>query len=1067
MFTRHARITAGWELSTPFVLPAALVVARSSGRWGSLVTWRLMSPSSQSPTRQFVGRGAQLAVVAAHVADLDRSRGGLVMLTGEPGIGKTRLAEEIVWLGRERGVRPAWATAWQGDGAPPLWPWVQVLRQLAGSAESLAQFMVESPGASPAARFAQSESVANVIRAETASGSIMVVIDDLQWADSATIRVLTAVVAQLRDVGCLFVGTYRSAEMAGEHVAELARAGITLAVPSLSGGEAAELLNIAVGSTVSSVARDSIIERSGGNPLFVWEFGQLLAQSGRFDVAPAAVPVAVAAVIGRRLARLPEDAVVLLRAGAVAGNPFTADVVAGITHVASSEAIGGLAAAAAVGLISHADSPNGYRFGHDLIRDVVLDGIDPVRRAELHLGAASAFEERLMVDDSFHAVVADHLEQAGPIHAEAAGAQWELAARRAQRVLAFDEAAFCFARAARNSPPGSRRVALLLVEEGEALLLAGELEHARARFLASAKLARSVADHELLARSVLGMGAGAVAWEVPIASNEQAALVADALERLPDDAIALRSMLLARLSVAAATPETVSISRRRATEALELAQSAADPALIAHALAAMNDAYAGPAYTMTRRDNADTIVELAVVAGDRVLELLGYRYRIVADLEVGEVAAVDRNIAAFTRLAEQLRQPLVSWYVPLFRGMRALLGGDLDAADRWCGEVASAAEATESHNAAMMAVTLGMGIDAAQGRIRDPAALEGLFDVDPAEWASYAAGLAMVHWLAGDREQARYLLKLHADNGFSRLGEDGEQLTTLLLFGRIATGLDEATACLALYDLLLPHAGLWAVDGIAGCCWGPIELELGRLALAIGRQPDALDHLGRARVSAERAGAPLISAEAASLEQRCGRLDATGTVAENGIAEGNLFRREGQFWTLSYRGRTTRLKDAKGLQDLARLISTPGHEIHVLDLAGIRAEPLGHALSRAGDLGDMLDARARAEYRRRLAELDDDVADAEQFADLGRAERARVERDFIAAELAAALGLGGRPRRTGDPAERARKAVAGRIRLTIGRIDEEAPDLARHLANAVRTGTFCVYRPEVPIDWMM
>ena len=1024
-----------------------------------------MQPSSKNPTRQIVGRDAQLAVMAAHLADLDQSRGGLVLLTGEPGIGKTRLAEEFVRLGRERGASAAWATTWQGDGAPPLWPWVQVLRQLAGSEDTLAQFDAESPGASPAARFAQSEAVADVIKAATMTGPIVVVIDDLQWADSATLRILTTVAARLRDVGCLFVGTYRSEELSVEHAAELARVGVTLAVPPLSADAAAELLTIAVGSTVSELARGAIVERSAGNPLFVWEFGQLLAQSGRVDVAPAAVPLAVVAVIGRRLARLPEDAVALLRAGAVAGNPFTAEVVAGVADVALSEAITGLRTAASVGLISPDDATNGYRFSHDLVRDVVLDGVDPVRRTELHLRVASAFEERVTVDDSFHAVVADHLERAGPLHAEAAAAHWELAARRAQRVLAFDEAALCFRRAARNCAPDSRRVAVLLVDEGEALLLAGELEHARARFLAGARLARSVADPELLARAVLGMGAGPVAWEVPIASNEQASLVADALERLPDDATALRSMLLARLSVAAATPETVAIARHRANEALELAQSAGDPALIAQALAAVNDAYAGPAHTMTRRDNADTIVELAVTAGDRVLELLGYRYRIVADLEIGDIAAVDRNIAAFTRLAEQLRQPLVSWYVPLFRGMRALLGGDLDTADRRCSEVASAADATESHNAAMMAATLALGIDATRGRNPDPAALEGLFAVDPADWASYAAGLAMVNWLVGNCDRARHLLDLHADNGFARLGEDGEQLTTLLLFSRVATGLEAVAACAALYDLFLPHAGLWAVDGIAGCCWGPVELELGRLALTLDRRADALDHLGRARASAEQAGAPLISAEAAALEQQCGRLDMTETVAEVGAPDGDVFRREGQFWTLSYRGRTIRMKDAKGLNDLARLISVPGHEIHVLDLAGDRADPTRPVMGRTGHLGDVLDAQARAEYRRRLAELEGDLADAERCADLGRAERARAERDFIATELAAALGLSGRPRRTGDPAERARKAVTGRIRLTIGRIDQEAPELAGHLANSIRTGTFCVYRPESPVDW--
>lgn len=116
-------------------------------------------------------------------------------------------------------------------------------------------------------------------------------------------------------------------------------------------------------------------------------------------------------------------------------------------------------------------------------------------------------------------------------------------------------------------------------------------------------------------------------------------------------------------------------------------------------------------------------------------------------------------------------------------------------------------------------------------------------------------------------------------------------------------------------------------------------------------------------------------------------------------------------------------------------------------------------------MGELLDARARAEYRRRIVELEDDLADAEACADIARADRARAERDFIAAELRAALGLAGKPRKAGDPAERARKAVTGRIRLTIGRIGSDHPELARHLDNAVRTGTFCSYRPSEDILW--
>ena len=129
-----------------------------------LVTSVAVTDASLQRARPLLGRESQLAVATARLADLDASRGAMLLLTGEPGIGKTRLAEEVVALARERGYRSAWATAWQGEGAPPLWPWVQILRQLAGSEEMLSQFVAESPAASPAACFAQSEAISAVVR---------------------------------------------------------------------------------------------------------------------------------------------------------------------------------------------------------------------------------------------------------------------------------------------------------------------------------------------------------------------------------------------------------------------------------------------------------------------------------------------------------------------------------------------------------------------------------------------------------------------------------------------------------------------------------------------------------------------------------------------------------------------------------------------------------------------------------------------------------------------------------------------------------------------------------------
>ena len=208
-----------------------------------------------------------------------------------------------------------------------------------------------------------------------------------------------------------------------------------------------------------------------------------MAQSGRLDVAPAAVPDAVAAVIERRLARLPESTVVVLGVAAVAGTRFSVELLAQVGDIAVDAAAGELAAAA--GLVAGAAPATAdvrgasFGFSHDLIRDVV-DGVDPVRRIELHLRAAAVFAERVGDDPSLHAGVADHLDRAGPAHARAAAERWELAALQARRVLAYHEAARCFARGAHGWPDDLRRRAALLADAGDCLLLAGELDAARA-----------------------------------------------------------------------------------------------------------------------------------------------------------------------------------------------------------------------------------------------------------------------------------------------------------------------------------------------------------------------------------------------------------------------------------------------------------------------------------------------------------------------------------------------------------------------------------------------------------
>jgi hypothetical protein len=173
------------------------------------------------------------------------------------------------------------------------------------------------------------------------------------------------------------------------------------------------------------------------------------------------------------------------------------------------------------------------------------------------------------------------------------------------------------------------------------------------------------------------------------------------------------------------------------------------------------------------------------------------------------------------------------------------------------------------------------------------------------------------------------------------------------------------------------------------------------------------------------------------------------------------WRRTGAGWSVTYLARTADVPPVKGMADLARLLSRPGEEVHVLDLVG----PTAGAAPVQGDLGEVLDDRARAAYRQRLTDLDERIADAEADGDSDALARATEERDFLVAELTGAYGLGGRPRKAGDPAERARTTVTSRIRDAVSRVERVHPDLGRHLRASVRTGTFCSYSPERPQAW--
>ena len=194
------------------------------------------------------------------------------------------------------------------------------------------------------------------------------------------------------------------------------------------------------------------------------------------------------------------------------------------------------------------------------------------------------------------------------------------------------------------------------------------------------------------------------------------------------------------------------------------------------------------------------------------------------------------------------------------------------------------------------------------------------------------------------------------------------------------------------------------------------------------------------------------------------------------MASVNVFRREGDYWSVIFDGHTVRVRDLKGMRYLARLLADPGREYHVLDLVAAetgrgaqvdRSQAADLPRSALGDAGEILDARAKDAYRRRLAEIDDDIEQARATGDAERAAQADAERDFLVRELARAFGLGGRDRRAASASERARAGVTRAIRQAIARIGEHHPQLGEHLGRTIRTGTYCAYLPDprAPAGW--
>ncbi len=1111
----------------------------------------------------FVGRQRELAELRAGLEDAVGGRGRFFLVVGEAGIGKTRLAEELAREAAERGGVALWGRCWEGEGAPPYWPWVQVIRALLQGvpAEELrpavgagAPYLVplvpelgerfrDLPALSTSprsehARFYLFDAVATLLRSAAQRTPLVLVLDDLQWADAPSLLLLQFLAHELRDVRILLLGTYREVEVrqapaVAEILGALGRDGHHVPLRGLGEEEVRRFLEETIGRSPAPVLVRAVHRETEGNPFFVDEIVRLLvaerALERHEDPSPGRFPVpqGVREAIRCRLAPLPPPAREALALASVVGREFDLAILhraCGLDPEALLETLGPALAREIV--VREPGGVGRYRFAHALIRETLYEELGPAERIRLHGQIGEVLEEVHRTDPTPHlTALAHHFLEAAPARgADKALVYSTRAGRHAAASLAYEAAAAHFQSALEvlglARPGDERERCELLLARGDVQWKSGDGRGARETFQQAAEIARRIGDAPLLARSALGFaGEGSrLLWvRSEVVDQPRIELLEEALHRLGDGDPGLRAQLLARLAINlywAPEPErVVALSE----EAVRLARQLGDPRLLAAVLRARWIALWRPEGAAERLAIADEILHLGERTGDRELALLGHRFRIVGFLEHGDVVATDREIEAWAQIAGELRQPLYLTDLAMWRATRAIMDGRFADGEEQAqravelGQREPDVQPILRHEIQTFLLHFHKGcLDQLVGRSQPRTGV-------PATMFQRCAR-AFVWSETGRQAEARRELSALAKEGFP-LPRDGAWVVSMSLLSAVAAELNDRTSAAQLYELLMPYAGRVGIFAAGLACWGSVSYHLGLLASTLGRVADAIRHYEDAATVHERMGArPFLAwtqlaharllltrdagarrGEAAALltsalatarelgmdglvakVRRLG-LDAAPTAGAQEPADGEaVFRNEGDVWTVIYAGTSVRLKHSKGLGDIAILLANRGRDIHVADLiaasAGAPPDPRstpaadlvaqGLRVSRGASGDAVLDHRARADYRERLAGLHRELEDAERCNDEGRVARARAEFDFIAGELASAFGLGGRGRRAGSPIERARKAVASRIRFSLAHIARVHPALASHLRRYIRTGTVCSYVvPDEPVRW--
>jgi DNA-binding CsgD family transcriptional regulator len=773
-----------------------------------------------------LGRDRELAELRAALV---AATGRLVLIGGDAGIGKTRLATAAMAMAAEYGIRAVRGQAVDDPGMPPLWPWRRLARDLPELDRVLAGSHFDPADAT--SRFAMVADATDALISEAGENGLLVVLEDVHWADRTSLRLLTHLAGELSTARLVVIATYR-----GEPLPELLRAPAAH-VLRLGGLTRADLAGWV--RRVTTVADpDALAARltsdTGGNPLYVRMLLDRIEADGEITVHPELHRLVLSGLDG-----LSPRAREVLAAASVLGEPVEPALLADVTGIADLGPLLDEAVAARV------LEPSSTAFTHALVRDAIYQDLPPSARLDLHRRCAEALACR----EGPPGRIATHWHRAD-VADECT--RWATeAARAATADLAYDDArrfaALALASAGRTP---ARERAVLTLDLARAEFLCGEVDSSLDHCRTAARLAQDAGEPDLMAEAALvitGLGDPAL---LTAADH----LCVQALRHEPSDV--LRARLLARRAMAATTTGSGELARTLSATALELASRSGDPDAELDGIHARHLALCAPQFRAERVELARRAVELAATARQPHAALWGHVWLVDAAFQAGDLVTVDHELALIEQFAAARRHPIAWWHLHRLSATRAAL----------VGQFAVAAE----HNETARALAERIGPTAAKGmyyafqnwmaHVRgtiDPAfadeALEALKEA--AEVPLVRVFAPLLHALRGDLEQARATFEeFRTMPATMEVGPLWAPLVSMI--GLVAVMLDDTeTADLVHRTLSTVEPGFSADGSGTVFCSGASPQLLGDLAMTCGRIEVAAEHYRLAAEMNARIGA--------------------------------------------------------------------------------------------------------------------------------------------------------------------------------------------------------------------